>query len=338
MSDPSPVSPQDVAPDRLPDRFEDLSERINILLIRTGGIAAFIQTLRAFAAIRMHHGGACITLVTEAGVADFARTAPYFDAVEVGGGSVTGLRKVLRKTPWNRVYDLDCSPRTARAYKKAQTWRQRFGLDKTVEWSGTAKGCALPHTNPSRTRMHVSDRTMDQLSEAGLTQDPPVSMAWVSRAVGTFSLPVSLSDPFVLMSIDPGGLNGAQWSLERCIELAELISAAGHRVVLVGEQTHEDIAEAVIEVLPEAVNLCGKATHVEVVFLAWAAVWAVGYDNGLMHVITTAGCKSIVLYDPGSDAALAGHRGPDVTILRRHSLDAISAVEVMHGIGDMSVA
>lgn len=320
------------------DITKDLSACVNILVMRTGGVAAFIQTLCAFTAIRMHHGGAHITLVTESGVADFACTAPYFDEVETGGESVAGLCKVLRKTAWTRVYDLDCSPRTARVYKKVQTWRQRFGLDKPVEWSGTAKGCALPHKNPSRTRMHASERVMDQLAEAGLTQDPPISMAWVSRAVGTFSLPVSLSEPFVLMSIDSGGLNGAHWSLDRCIELAELISAAGHRVVLVGEQAHGDIAEAVIEALPEAVNLCGKATHVEVVFLAWAAVWAIGYDNGLMHVITTAGCKSVVLYDPGSDAALAGHRGPDVTILRRHSLDAISAVEVMHGVGDMSVA
>lgn len=342
MSGPSQDSPQDARQASPQASGQDLPlgrpVHENILIIRTGGAAAFIHTLRAFAAIRMHHGGAHITLVTEVGVADFARTAPYFDVVETGGETISGLCKALRKATWTRVYDLDCSPRTARAYKKAQTWRQRFGLDKTVDWSGTAKGCALPHTNPSRARMHVSERVMDQLSAAGLTQDPPVSMAWVSRAVGTFSLPVSLSDPFVLMSIDPGGLNGAQWSLERCIELAELISAVGHRVVLVAEQAHDDIAEAVIENLPDAVNLCGTATHVEVVFLAWAAVWAVGYDNGLMHVITAAGCKSVVLYDPGSDAALTGHRGPDVTILRRHSLDAISAVEVMHGIGDMSGA
>lgn len=186
--------------------------------------------------------------------------------------------------------------------------------------------------------MHASDRVMDQLNSAGLSERPPVSMAWVSRAVGTFSLPVSLSEPFVIMAIDEGGRNRARWGLETCIEMAELISAAGHRVVLVGEQDHEEISEPVLDAVPESVSLCGQASHVEMVFLAWAAASAVGYDNGLMHVIATAGCKSVVLYDPGSDAALAGHRGPDVTILRRHSLDAIAAVEVMHCFGETAFA
>lgn len=317
---------------------QDSNAPNKILIIRTGGIAAFVQALCAFTAIRMHHGGAHITLVTDLDVKDFAQTSPYFDAVESDGNSVNALSSLVKRGGWSRIYDLDCSSRSARAYRKAQTWRQRFGLDKPVEWSGTAKGCLLSHANPNRMLMHVSDRLMDQLAEAAIAQQPPVSMAWVSRAVGTFSLPVSLSEPFVLMALDPGGANQAQWSASRCVELAELITAGGHRVVLVAEHSQDLIAEDVIESVPDAVNLCGTASHIEVVFLAWAAVGAVGYDNGLMHLTATAGCKSVVLYDPGSDAALAGHRGPDVTILRRHSLDAISAVEVMHCFDDMAIA
>jgi len=46
----------------------------------------------------------------------------------------------------------------------------------------------------------------------------------------------------------------------------------------------------------------------------------------------------VVLYDPGSDAALAGHRGPEVTILRRHDLAAITAAEVMQQLAIGAVA
>ena len=130
-------------------------------------------------------------------------------------------------------------------------------------------------------------------------------------------------------AVDPGGVGAAQWTAARCVELAELVTARGNRAVFVGEKAADNITEAVLDVLPDAVDLCGRASHVEVVFLAWAAVAAVGNDNGLMHLIAAAGCRSIVLYDPGSDAALAGHRGPAVTILRRHDLAAITAAEVM---------
>lgn len=310
----------------------------SILVISTGGIGSFVQTLGAFTAIRMHHGGANIVIAVNSRVIGFASTSPYFnDVVSVGDG-LNALTQVIKSRNWDRVYDLDCSPSTSRVFRKAQTWRQRFGLDKPLEWCGVAKGCSLPHTNPHRLLMHESDRAMDQLAEAGIDQQPPVSVAWVSRAVGTFSIPVSLSEPFMLFAIDPGGAYQAQWPVSRCIEMAELIAAGGHRVVLVGEYNQDEIGSAVTESVPDTINLCGTASHIEIVFLAWAAAGAVGYDNGLMHLTTTAGCKSVILYDPGSDAALTGHRGPDVTILRRHNLDAISAVEVMHCFDDVAAA
>lgn len=320
------------------DEIDERASQANVLIIRTGGIGAFVQALGAFAAIRMHHSGANITLLTDSGVVDFSRTASYFDSVEADPGSMSGWRSVVRDRTWDIIYDLDTSARTARIYRSTQTWRQRFGLDAPVQWCGTAKGCSLPHVNSQRLAMHAGDRMMDQLGQAGLSERPPVSLAWVSRAVGTFSLPVSLSDPFVLIAVDRGGAGGAQWTPARCVEFAELVTARGERAVLVSEESADEITEAIHELVPDAVVLCGKASHVEVVFLAWAAVAAVGNDNGLMHLISASGCRSVVLYDPGSDAALAGHRGPDVTILRRHDLAAISAAEVMQQLAIGAVA
>lgn len=320
------------------DNSEELTSQANVLIIRTGGIGAFVQALGAFAAIRMHHSGANIVLLTDNDVADFSRAAPYFDSVEVDPGSMSGWRSVVRGRAWDVVYDLDTSARTARIYRSTQTWRQRFNLDAPVKWCGTAKGCAVPHINPQRLAMHAGDRMMDQLGQAGMTERPPVSLAWVSRAVGTFSLPVSLSDPFVLIAVDRGGAGRVQWTPARCVEFAELVTARGQRAVFVSEELADDITEAIHEAVPDAIDLCGKASHVEVVFLAWAAVAAVGNDNGLMHLISASGCRSVVLYDPGSDAALAGHRGPDVTILRRHDLAAISAAEVMQQLAVGAVA
>ncbi len=311
---------------------EDKDGRVSILVIRTGPIGDFVQSLGAFSAIRMHHAGAEITVVANSSVVDFATAAPYFDRIETDPGSILGLRSIIRSRPFVRVYDLDTSKRTGWVFTFSKTWRQLMGHDEPVPWSGTAKGCSLPHQSEERLQMHTSDRLMSQLESAGILEHPPVSLAWVSRAVGTFSLPISLSEPFVLMAVDPGGANQTQWTPARFADMAEIAFARGQRPVLVGEQEAPDIAEAVKDVVSESVDLCGKASHVEVVFLSWAAVSAVGTDNGTMHLIATAGCKSVVLYDPGSDAALSGHRGPDVTILRRHNLASITAAEVVQAL------
>ncbi len=309
-----------------------------ILIIRTGSIGAFVQALGAFSAIRMHNGGAEITLVAGETVAEFAKSAPYFDCVEIAPGTALGLRSIIKSKAFTRIYDLDTSPKTARAFSLAKTWRQRFGLEDPVPWCGTAKGCALPHSNPDRLAMHISSRLMNQLETISLNEHPPVTLAWVSRAVGTFSLPVSLSEPFILLATDPGGANGVQWTPERFSEIAEVAFARGERPVIVGEQRSEDIVDAIKDVASDAVDLCGQASYVECVFLAWAAAAAIGTDNGLMHLIAAAGCRSVVLYDPGSDAALSGHRGPDVTILRRHDVVFITAAEVEQALKGGAIA
>jgi hypothetical protein len=47
-----------------------------------------------------------------------------------------------------------------------------------------------------------------------------------------------------------------------------------------------------------------------------------------MHVIATAGAPSVVLFSHASDPELCAQRGPDVTILRRSTLDELSVDEV----------
>jgi ADP-heptose:LPS heptosyltransferase len=66
----------------------------------------------------------------------------------------------------------------------------------------------------------------------------------------------------------------------------------------------------------------------DIVELARGAAGAVGNDTGPMHVITTAGTPSVVLFSEASDPELCGQRGADVTIMRRPSLDDLGVDEV----------
>ncbi len=52
-----------------------------ILVIRHGALGDFVLSTGAFAAIRNHHGGAEITLLTGSAFVAFARASPWFDAI-----------------------------------------------------------------------------------------------------------------------------------------------------------------------------------------------------------------------------------------------------------------
>lgn len=90
-----------------------------------------------------------------------------------------------------------------------------------------------------------------------------------------------------------------------------------------------ELCEVVQEMCPSTIDLTGKATVNELVFLAWAATAAVGPDNGVMHLMAAAGCRSVVLFNGASDPALVGQRGARVTILRRPQLSEVLIGEVL---------
>lgn len=312
---------------------EAASQRI--LVIRTGGIGPFTLALNGFAALRMHHDGAEIELLAAPDLRAFAAASPYFDRVCEAElpprrqiWQMAKLGRWLRARHYDRIYDLDGTAWTSALYKSLLTWRQRFGLDPKPAWSGEARGCALPHSNPSRHTLHETDRILDQLNEAGVEERPPATVAWASRAVDAFRITFDLGTAFTLIAPDPPGNRRTAWPADRIADLARAIAERGRRPVLVGETRDPAMLEEVTALVPDAVDLCGRASHVELVFLAWAADAAAGLDNGVMHLIAAAGCRSVVLYGPGSDPALNGHRGPGVMVLRRHELAAITAWEV----------
>lgn len=99
--------------------------------------------------------------------------------------------------------------------------------------------------------------------------------------------------------------------------------------MLIGLNVPGEIVRTVAEFCPGAVDLSGRSTVNEMVFLAWAATAAAGPDNGVMHLTAAAGCRTLVLYNGASDPALVGQRGTRVTILRRPRLADIPTSEVL---------
>jgi ADP-heptose:LPS heptosyltransferase len=231
----------------------------------------------------------------------------------------------LRAQNFTRIYDLDSGA------LGRELFHLLFGRNRDragIPWNGDIPGTALSGATIPSKALHVRDRLSAQLKAAGITEVLPPDLTWVARRVTGFHLPVRMTDPFVLLAVDPA-MSGDTWPAARFAALAETVVAQGLVPVLVGLRLAPDVAAAVAEHCPTAVNLTGRGEINDLVFLAWAARGAVGCDNGLMHVFALAGCRAVVLHDASSDPALTGQRGHDVIILRRPRLDEIPAGEVV---------
>jgi ADP-heptose:LPS heptosyltransferase len=280
----------------------------------------------AAAAIRAHHAGARITVLTTRPYAELLRQAPYFDTVWIderpGWGDPAGLLRLarrLRGARFDRVYDLSTRQRSALYF-----WlMRRPGL----EWSGIVRGAShrQPDT-PERRRLHTLDREADQLRWAGIAGPvPPPDLSWAAGDAGRFALP---GGPVLLM---PGGAPhrpAKRWPLANFIELARRAATAGIAPVVIGGPDERALGAAIAGAVPEARDLTGRTSFGDVVALGRQARRAIGNDTGPMHLAVVGGAPATVLYSAASDPALTAPRGPDVVILRRDDLAELTVAAV----------
>jgi ADP-heptose:LPS heptosyltransferase len=296
-----------------------------ILVIKLGALGDIVLATGPFKAIRAHHPGAHITLLTTPPFADFLRPSGWFDEIWtedrpklVEPGKWLALRRRLRASAFDRVYDLQTSDRSG--------WYFRLmGPGVRPEWSGIAKGCSHPHANPQRDFMHSIERQREQLAMAGIDDVPDSDLSWVQADIARFNLP----DRFVLLV--PGGAPhrpAKRWPAARYSELAQHLAGQGAAPVILGGAAEADIAAAITAACPQAIDLTGRTDLSDIAALGRAAAGAVGNDTGPMHMIAAAGCPSVVLFSADSDPALTAPRGASVAVLRKETLAALPLDEV----------
>jgi len=299
-----------------------LTTQERILAIKLSALGDFVQATGPFAAIRAHHKGARIALLTTAPYADFARASPWFDEVWVDRrpgpwqlGPLLALRRRLRGGRFDMVYDLQTSDRSG--------WY--FRLMGRPRWSGIAPGCSHPHANPRRDFMHTVERQAEQLAMAGVAETPAPDLSWVRAEVERFALP----SPYALLV--PGGAvhrPAKRWPVEHYIGLARALVARGVTPVLLGTMEDAGPIAAIDGACREARSLLGRTGLADLAVLARGAVGAVGNDSGPMHLIAAAGCPSVVLFSAESDPALCAPRGR-VAVIRRDDLAELPLAQVL---------
>ena len=297
----------------------------NILVIKLGALGDFIQAGGAFSAIRAHHNRAAITLLTSMPFADFSAKSPWFNEVWVDKRpkiidvvSWFGFRARLCDGGFQRVYDLQTSDRS-------NLYFRLFWPNKAPEWSGIARGCSHPHSNSNRNSMHTIDRQAEQLVMAGLAHPPNPDFSWVNGDISRFQI----RNPYALLV--PGGAAhrpAKRWPINYFKKLASLLERKGIQPIVIGTLAESEIGDRITDDLEEGYNLAGQTSLEELFVLSRRATYAIGNDNGPMHLFSAQGCPSVVLYSAASDPTLCAQRGSKVTILRRQDLATLYVEDV----------
>jgi ADP-heptose:LPS heptosyltransferase len=306
-----------------------------ILVIKLSALGDVIQAFPAFDRIRAAHRGAHMTLLTTPPYAGLAAAGPWFDAVEADGrppGLAGALRLVrrLRGRRFDVVYDLQGNDRTNALFQALRPFPPR--------WSGVAFGCALPHRNRGRMRIHTLERQAEQLRDAGVWPDAPTApgaapgpdVSWM-LALRPVVPAETLAETRPLALLVPGAAPhrpAKRWPAERYAQLARRLGELGVAVQLVGGPAEAALASDIAEAAPGAANLTGRTDFAGLAVLGARAALAVGNDTGPMHLIAAAGAPSVCLFSAASDPALCAPRGA-VTVLREADLAGLAVQAVL---------
>ncbi|MBT3533446.1 MAG: glycosyltransferase family 9 protein [Rhodospirillaceae bacterium] len=297
----------------------------NILIIRHGALGDLVQSTGPFRAIREHHPGTRITLLTTPPFAIFMRGCPWIDDVWQDHRpqwfqvpDLLHLRRRLREGGFQRVYDLQTSSRSSH-------YRRAFSRGNRPDWSGVAPGASHPHANADRDLMHTLDRQAEQLAMAGIAEVPEPDLSWVTSDVSRFELLQSYA------LVVPGGSAhrpAKRWPADYYLEICRRLLAAEIQPVLIGGRDEVILNRVLAEQCPGVRDLADQTSIEDLAVLARGAKLAVGNDTGPMHVAAVSGCPSIVLFSDQSDPDLCAPRGANVTTLQAPDLAALSVARV----------
>ncbi|OYV81145.1 MAG: ADP-heptose--LPS heptosyltransferase, partial [Acidiphilium sp. 21-68-69] len=200
-----------------------------------------------------------------------------------------------------------------------------FRLAGRPPWSGIAPGCAFPHADPARDRLHTRERIEGQLAEAGIPRKLPIpDLSWTCAAP-----PLPLPDRFV--ALIPGAAPHRpekRWPAERFGDLAAGLDLP---CVVLGTASEASLAAAIVARVPRTLDLTGRTTLPELAGTLARASLAIGNDTGPMHLAAALGIRSVVLFGGASDPALTAPRDPDggwPAILRRPDLATLAVADV----------
>lgn len=306
-----------------------------ILVIKLGALGDVAQCFGAFAAIRAHHRGQRVVLLTTPAFASALSASPWFDEVWSEArhpiwrlNAWLRLRRRIRAAGFARIYDLQTNDRTDAVFRL-------LGPGRRPEWVGRTAGASHRHADPGRDTMHSLERLAGQLAVAGVAMEQAPDLGWVRAEPGRFGLP----EAFALLV--PGAAPhrpAKRWPDRDFAALANRLAGRGLGVALLGAPSEAELAARIVAAAPGTIDLAGRTSLLDLIALGRDARLAVGNDTGPMHWLAAAGAPCLTLFSVDSDPALCAPRGRATRFLRVADLRVLSVDAVDAAAGEILAA
>lgn len=297
-----------------------MSDQKNILVFKLSALGDFVQNFGIMRAIRQHHTGSHVTLLTTKPYAELGKLSGYFDDVIIDTrpkfyqlGAWSQLRKKLNEGQFDIVYDLQNNDRTRLYYKLFnKAIPVRVGLNKEDDKNNLA-----------------FDRHAAMLKNAGISEIKIDSMGWMKADMDVFDLPKTYA--LIVPGCAPTRPE-KRWPVERFIDVCRYLVNHSITPVILGTKDEIDITNQIAKECPKAIDLNGKTKLTDIPALARGAVMAIGNDTGPMHMIGPTGCKTLALFSGYSDPVRHRPLGENVSTIQEPELKDLSTARVIQSI------
>lgn len=292
----------------------------SILVIKLSSLGDLFFALPAFQAIRRHHAGDRLVLLTAERFVPLMQRTGLFD--EVWGdrrprwwqiGRMLDLRHRLLQGGFARVYDLQ--------------WSQRsdlyLGLLKKAESFGVTPQARVVYAG-RRDRKPIRQRQAEFLKLAGIGEVPLPDLAFLDADIARYGLPPR----FALLAPGSSRANlDRRWPLDHFAAFARLLQEHGLAPVLLCGPDERDLATGLKRAVPAIRDIDSNLD--EIASLARRAAVVVGNDSGPTHLAALAGCPVVLLVGPATDPVKQRPLGEAVRVLHRVPLADLPAEDVL---------
>ncbi|MEK9970984.1 MAG: glycosyltransferase family 9 protein [Ferrovibrio sp.] len=290
-----------------------------ILVIKHSALGDMILALPLLRAIRRHHLGERIVVLTTAPYADLLQQSGHADEIWIDERpkfwqpmKLRSLLRRIRAADFGRIYDLQGSQRTKSYYRL-------LGAPADL-WVGNAPGCRYHIPDPTEP-MHIAELRRRQLALVGIEDPGLPDLDFLQTDIGRFDLP----QRYALLV--PGGAPhrpAKRWPAERFAALGRHLMMQGITPVLIGRAAEKAEVADILTACQGAISLCDRTSIADLASLGRAAMVCIGNDTGPMHIIAAAGCPTLVLYSAESDPRKISPRGEWVRLMQRQNLQDLS--------------
>lgn len=287
------------------EKFTDVSR---IVILRGGGLGDLIFAIPAMAALKVAYPGSTITLLgtpihkalLEAvkSPVDEVVVLPFAEGVRPGQEEAAELDRFFADMR-GRTFDLAVQLHGGGRY--SNPFLLRLGARHTVG-TRTADAASLERTVPYLYYQHEPLRALEVAGFAGaFPVDLEARLAPAGGGAAHEALDCAAGQPLVV--IHPGATDPRRrWPADKFAELAAACAADGSRVVIIGDSSEQDLAEAIAARAGSAAvdSAAGALDMAGLVALLAEAGVVVANDSGPRHLAQALGVPTVGIFWAGN--------------------------------------